>query len=196
MKHSLSEYGCIKGNRQFQEVSTLYSSKMTSVYSGGLVYEYSEEGSGYGLVTISGNQVTKTPDFTALEKEFSQTQSTGDGGYKSNGKPSKCPTRSKTWEVSEFTGDELPSMPSGAQKYMKNGAGKPPGLDGPGSQNAGGISKGTTSGGSGTTSTSASASASSSGAAVALRTGDSMLMPLFACGAVLVFSSLFGASLL
>ncbi|KAI7558038.1 1,3-beta-glucanosyltransferase, partial [Hortaea werneckii] len=36
----LSEYGCITNKRQFNEVSALYSDKMTSVYSGGLVYEY------------------------------------------------------------------------------------------------------------------------------------------------------------
>lgn len=58
---------------------------MTSVYSGGLVYEYSEEGSGYGLVKINGDSVTETSDFTALQKELASSKPSGDGGYKDSG---------------------------------------------------------------------------------------------------------------
>ncbi|KAI5283262.1 beta-glucanosyltransferase, partial [Ascosphaera aggregata] len=46
----LSEYGCNTNTRKFEEVAALYSTKMTGVYSGGLVYEYSQEDSNYGLV--------------------------------------------------------------------------------------------------------------------------------------------------
>ena len=55
---------------------------MTGVYSGGLVYEYSEEGSKYGLVTIDGDDVTEGDDFTALKTAFAGTTNpSGDGGY-------------------------------------------------------------------------------------------------------------------
>ena len=189
---SLSEFGCITNNRKFQEISALYSSQMTSVYSGGLVYEYSEEGSGYGLVTINGNSVSTNSDFTALKSELADNEPpSGDGGYKSNGSPSKCPQRSHTWEVTDFTGEELPTIPDGAKQYMGSGAGKPPGLDGPGSQNAGGTSTGTASAGSG-----AVATASGSSIAVPMMRADSTLKPFLACGAAIFFSTLFGATLL
>jgi len=51
----LSEFGCNRVSpRPFTEVEALYSEKMTHVFSGGLVYEYSEEDNEYGLVEIDG----------------------------------------------------------------------------------------------------------------------------------------------
>jgi hypothetical protein len=80
----MSEYGCITNNRTFQEVSALYNTEMTSVFSGGLVYEYSEEGNGYGLVSISGDTVTPNADFTYLSSAYAaQTNPTGNGGASS-----------------------------------------------------------------------------------------------------------------
>lgn len=194
---SLSEYGCITNKRQFEEVKSLYSDQMTSVYSGGLVYQYSEEGAGYGLVKISGNQVTEKDDFTALQQALNgQKPPQGDGGYKPDGAPSKCPADSNTWEVKDFSGEALPAMPEGAKKYMKNGAGKGPGLDGSGSQNAGGESTGTASAGSGTvTETNSASSSSSQGAAASLRPAEMGMAP-FVISAVVVLSTLFGATLL
>jgi len=63
----LSEYGCNTNTRKFEEVAALYNTEMTSVYSGGLVYEYSEEPNKFGLVSISGSSVTELPDFAALQ---------------------------------------------------------------------------------------------------------------------------------
>ncbi|CAK4034614.1 glycoside hydrolase family 72 [Lecanosticta acicola] len=191
----LSEYGCITNKRQFQEVHALYSNEMTAVYSGGLVYEYSEEGNGYGLVKISGNQVTEMSDFTALQNALSaQKPPSGDGGYKSNGQPSKCPSQSNTWEVKDFTGEALPAMPNGAEKYMQKGAGKGPGLTGDGSQEAGAGSTGTASAGSGTVTSTASPS-SSSGAANAVRPGETSMAP-FVISGVVILCTLLGATLL
>ena len=173
---------------------------MTSVYSGGLVYEYSEEGSGYGLVQISGNTVTEQPDFNSLMTEYSNNKApTGDGGYKSSGQASECPAQSSTWEVKAFTGQQLPTIPDGAQQYMSKGAGKGPGLAGAGSQDAGGASTGTATPGSGqvtaTASNGAAASASASSAANALLMGELGMGP-FVCGAVVLMSTFFGAALL
>jgi hypothetical protein len=40
----MSEFGCTDNPpRTFGEIESLYSKNMTSVYSGGLVYEYTEE---------------------------------------------------------------------------------------------------------------------------------------------------------
>ncbi|KAK4546870.1 beta-glucanosyltransferase [Oleoguttula mirabilis] len=199
----LSEYGCITNTRTFEEVASLYGTEMTPVYSGGLVYEYSEEGSGYGLVTISGDSVTEKTDFTNLMSALANTTApNGDGGYKSSGQVSTCPAESSTWQVTEFTGQELPAIPSGAETYIKNGAGTGPGLAGSGSQNAGGASTGTASAGSGSVTATASSSASSgsvsasaSSAAQALITGDMGFAP-FVCVVVVLISTFFGTTLL
>ncbi|KFZ08106.1 hypothetical protein V501_06117 [Pseudogymnoascus sp. VKM F-4519 (FW-2642)] len=149
----LSEYGCIKpGPRTFEEVKSLYSTDMTAVYSGGLAYEYSEEGSGYGLVKIKDTtSVSELSGFNYLMKAFASTPSpSGDGGYTSTkGKASECPAKSSNWNV---TTADLPTIPKKAAEYMKSDVGKGPGLAGAGSQTSGGdgiSSEGTTRSGSG-----------------------------------------------
>jgi 1,3-beta-glucanosyltransferase GAS5 len=158
----LSEYGCNTNTRKFEEVAALYNTEMTGVYSGGLVYEYSQEASNYGLVQInSDGTITELPDFDALESAYQNTSNpTGDGGYKASGTPSTCPPLSPpSWVVGTTL---IPTMPAGANTYMSNGAGTPPGLNGPGSQNSGttfaynattGGTAGTTSGATNSTST-------------------------------------------
>ncbi|KAF7895462.1 uncharacterized protein EAF01_009424 [Botrytis porri] len=154
----LSEYGCNTNTRAFEEVKSLYGTDMTAVYSGGLVYEYSEEGSKYGLVKIDGGSVTNKDDFTALKSAFAGTANpTGDGGYSSTNKASDCPAQSSTWNV---TSNALPAIPSGAAELMTKGAGKGAGLTGAGSQNAGGTSTGTASAGSGSVTAVATGSSS------------------------------------
>lgn len=180
----LSEYGCNTNTRQFQEVISLYGKDMTPVYSGGLVYEYSEEGSKYGLVKIDGDTVTETPDFVALKSAFSKTSNpSGDGGYNSEGGANDCPTKSSNWNVAD---DALPAIPTAAAAYMKKGAGKGAGLTGPGSQNAGETSPGTATKGSGAVSATAKASSLASG----LTKGSASYKPLIVAGIVVAFSFL------
>lgn len=163
---------------------------MTAVYSGGLVYEYSEEGSKYGLVTISGSTVSEGPDFAALVAAFKGTVNpTGDGGYNAQGASSTCPSKSASWNV---TGDALPAIPSAAAAMMKAGAGKGAGLTGLGSQNGGGTSTGTSTAGSGTVSGSAATSKSAGGR---LNAGPMDKSPLLVSAIVIAFSCL-GAALL
>lgn len=199
----LSEYGCNTNTRTFQEVAALYNTEMTGVYSGGLVYEYSQEASNYGLVEISGNSVTELPDFTALQTAYKGTSDpTGDGGYNATGGASGCPAYdAPNWLVQN---DTLPAIPDGAVKYMTQGAGTGPGLSGAGSQNAGGASTGTASAGSGqasqtgssgSSSSSGSGSSSSSSAAVPMTISGWSAAP-FVCGAVVIASTVFGAVLL
>lgn len=169
---------------------------MTGVYSGGLVYEYSEEGSKYGLVTISGDSVTEKDDFTALKSAFQGTTNpTGDGGYSSTNKASDCPAQSSTWNV---TSDNLPAIPSDAAKLMKSGAGKPAGLTGAGSQNAGGTSTGTATAGSG--SVTAVATGSSSATSTKKSNAGNSLAPMdkspMVLGALIASLTFVGAALL
>ena len=191
---SLSEYGCNTNTRDFVEVASLYSTDMTAVYPGGLVYEYSNEDSNYGLVTISGSDVSTLPDFDALKSALAGTSSpTDDGGYNSTGGASGCPAYSEpNWLVKD---DSLPSIPDGAKDFMTKGAGTGPGLTGAGSQNAGGASTGTASAGSGQATKTGSSGASSTNGAGSLRPAEFSFAPL-AVAAVVVVSSMFGATLL
>lgn len=190
----LSEYGCNTNKRQFQEVSSLYSTQMTAVYSGGLVYEYSEEGSNYGLVKINGNDVTEKDDYTELKNALKKSPTPeGDGNYNSTGGASGCPASDPpNWDVSN---DALPAIPSPAKKFMTDGAGKGPGFSGSGSQDQGTKSAGTATPGSGSASAADSDSVSTSkGAAANLRAPELTVTPVI-CSAVVALFTLFGASL-
>jgi hypothetical protein len=190
----LSEYGCNKGTREFNEVASIYGTDMTAVYSGGLVYEYSQEESNYGLVKLENGKVTEMTDFTTLKNAFAKTPApSGDGGYKSNGKASDCPAKSSTWNVT-ISANQLPAFPSKAQDYLKNGCGKGPGLKGAGSQNAGPASTELAGESDGAvTSGSANAPTQSKGAAASLRP-DFGFAP-FVCGAIVLVSTLLGGAL-
>lgn len=197
----LSEYGCNTNEREWQEVSALYSTKMTGVYSGGLVYEYSQEDSDYGLVKIDGDDLKELSDFDALKTAFEKTSNhEGDGGYNKTGGANACPKKDKHWKVDS---DTLPAIPEPAKKYMKDGAGKGDGFSGSGSQSKGTSSTGTAEPGSasvdgsdysGSGSDSSSSSTSSAGAAAGLR-APSLTMAPVVVGLVTITSTLFGASL-
>ena len=66
-----SEYGCNKVMpRVFDEVAALYGDEMTAL-SGGLVYEYSQEESDYGLAIINDNgTVSLRSDYDSLQKQL------------------------------------------------------------------------------------------------------------------------------
>ncbi|KAF2470050.1 1,3-beta-glucanosyltransferase Gel1 [Lindgomyces ingoldianus] len=193
----LSEYGCITNTRKFEEVKSLYSTQMTGVYSGGLVYEYSEEGSKYGLVSLNGNNVKELDDFNALKSALAGTQApNGGGGYKATGAASTCPTKSSTWNVT-IAANQLPALPKDASKYFSNGAGKGPGLAGAGSQTSGSktIQLADAASGAVTASGTAAAAKGSKGAASSVRMGESSVAPLV-CGLVFLVSTIFGATLI
>lgn len=130
----LSEYGCNKQlPRTFPEVADLYSDKMSSVYSGGLVYEYSEEENHYGLVQLNGDSVQVKQDFNNLKSQFaSNPNPTGSAGAETTRQPASCPTYQEgTWDVQDGS---LPPMPTDAQYILEHGAGWGLGLNGPDTQ--------------------------------------------------------------
>ncbi|KAF2865739.1 Glucanosyltransferase-domain-containing protein [Massariosphaeria phaeospora] len=131
----LSEFGCITNKREWKEINSLYGDDMTSVYSGGLAYEYTEEPNGYGLVSLENGEIKTNDDFDTLKKQYAAVKTpSGSGGFKENGKASECPPADDEWEV---TSTILPEIPSKALDMMKKGAGTAPGLDGDGSHFAG-----------------------------------------------------------
>jgi len=90
---------------------------MTSVFSGGLVYEYSQEPNNYGLVQISDDRgsVEKLADFEALKKQFAATKNpSGNGGYREDLDIAECPEFvTGRWEAN----NTLPTLPQAAEKY-------------------------------------------------------------------------------
>ncbi|KAJ2901236.1 beta-glucanosyltransferase Gel1 [Zalerion maritima] len=133
----LSEWGCTANGRDFNELSALNSDKMTGVYSGGLMYEYTVEDSGYGIAkVVSDSEIETTDEYDLFKEALAEYPApTGDGGAASTTHAVDCPPQSDDWSVDPDS--SLPAMPSGAEKYLENGAGDGPGLTGSGSQTAG-----------------------------------------------------------
>jgi cobalamin biosynthesis Mg chelatase CobN len=133
------------------------------------------------------------------------TDPTDGGGYTTDGATQTCPDSSDDWDTSPFTGSALPAMPTGAEKYMEDGAGTGPGLTGDGSQDASGGSSSTASSGAGAVSTtygsgasatgSSGSSTSSGAAASAVHLTGTDMAPL-ACVGIMFVSMLAGAALL
>lgn len=131
----LSEYGCNENKRDFGEIKALMSPEMTSVYSGGLMYEYTYEANKYGIVKINGDKIEELEEFAAFQKAMKDFPApTGLAGAQTQQKTSKCPAKDQFWHIDT---ESLPAFPKDAQKYLDQGAGKGPGLNGRGSQNSG-----------------------------------------------------------
>lgn len=189
----LSEWGCNKNRpRKFEEVSAMMSSEMTGVYSGGLMYEYSLEENDYGIVEIKNGKVERLDEFDLFKEQLANNADpTGDGGAASESHAVDCPPRDPDWDVDP---DNVPSMPEEAEKFMKSGAGDGPGLNGPGSQQAGDSGTSTaseTEGQPSPTSSSSGGDDDDEGAGVTVRA----MSPLLVTGLTLSFS-LLGALLL
>jgi hypothetical protein len=97
---------------------------MTPVLSGGLVYEYSQETSDYGLVNINSNGSAQLlPDFNTLQSQFNTLNVTALQGLKAENTTVVPPTcaaslLSNSTFDSNFT---LPAVPSGVSDLIKNG---------------------------------------------------------------------------
>ncbi|KAH8791634.1 Glucanosyltransferase-domain-containing protein [Hyaloscypha finlandica] len=96
-----AEYGCNQVQpRQFTEVQAIYGKNMTGVWSGGIVYMYFQETNDFGLVTVSGDTVTKLADFTALSKQLALAtpSSTNSANYVvTNTAAQACPATGANW---------------------------------------------------------------------------------------------------
>ncbi|OXV11227.1 hypothetical protein Egran_01010 [Elaphomyces granulatus] len=107
-----AEYGCNTVRpRQFSEVAALFGDTMTKVWSGGVVYMYFEEANNYGLVSVSGNSVSKLPDYSYLSQEMASVTATGVSNsayHPSNTAAQSCPTVDSKWAASE----KLPPSPN------------------------------------------------------------------------------------
>lgn len=108
-----SEYGCIQPPkaRTFDDVPILYGDKMNDVWSGGIVYMYFEVGNHYGLVSTSGDSVSKKPDFDNLSSQMKKVTATGvnSADYKVTTTVGRsCPTVGTDWMAASV----LPPSPN------------------------------------------------------------------------------------
>ncbi|KAM3124191.1 hypothetical protein CJJ07_000645 [Candidozyma auris] len=104
----MSEYGCNRVKpRKFQEIGTIFSDKMTDVWSGGIVYMYFEEANKYGLVSTDGNSVSTMTDYSYYSEQMNKISpnlAKSDDVSVDKSKTFECPASAKTWEAS-------PSLP-------------------------------------------------------------------------------------
>lgn len=125
-----SEYGCNQPYpRVFTEVPALYGPVVTPVLSGGLVYEYSQETSNYGLVTLNSDGTADLlADYDTLQKQFSTINGTALQGMTASNttnSPPDCAASliSDPGFSNNFT---IPAVPSGVQALIDNGIQNPP----------------------------------------------------------------------
>lgn len=89
------------------------SDEMTSVYSGGLMYEYAMEENGFGIAELGPGGVKEDAGFSKFASALSAHPApTGDGGYTSTTHSVSCPTAGGDWLVDSTL---LPAIPDGAK---------------------------------------------------------------------------------
>ncbi|CAK7270448.1 Glycolipid anchored surface protein 4 precursor [Sporothrix epigloea] len=120
-----SEYGCnVPAPRIFTEVGTIYSDQMTPVFSGGVVYEYANEVSDFGLVNISSDgTIDILQDFYTLQNQYNKVDFKTVQTTKANGTDATAPVcSSKLITTKGFeTNFTLPKLPPGAAEILAKG---------------------------------------------------------------------------
>ncbi|KGO64439.1 Glycoside hydrolase, superfamily [Penicillium italicum] len=120
-----SEYGCndVKP-RIFTEVQALYGVEMTQAFSGGLVYEWTQEKNEYGLVKVNDSKtVTTLIDYDNFQKQLNKLDMDrimSSNATQANVKPEECST-SLIKHKSFYNAWDLPEVPSKVSDYIKNG---------------------------------------------------------------------------
>ena len=120
-----SEYGCNKVlPRTFEEVQTLYGPQMTEVMSGGLVYEFSQEDSNFGLVALYENQTAQLrTDYDNLQMQYNKLNLTLLQSGNSTATTLTPPTCQSSLITSSsfYSNFSIPSLPQGGQDLINNG---------------------------------------------------------------------------
>ncbi|KAH8601308.1 glycolipid anchored surface protein [Bisporella sp. PMI_857] len=125
-----SEYGCnVPYPRIWTEVPSLYGPQVTPVLSGGVVYEYTQEKSNYGLVNLYSNGSVKyLPDFEVLQAQFNTLNTTliqGVTATNTSVVPPTCKSSLITTKSGFTTNFTIPAVPPGVQTLIDNGIANP-----------------------------------------------------------------------
>lgn len=119
-----SEYGCNEVQpRVFEEVQALYGPEM-SVMSGGLVYEYSQEESDYGLVVVNPDGTIRLrQDFGNLQDQLNQINITLVQTANSTATTLRPPTCDESLiTFPQFSKSfDIPDAPEGLDDVISNG---------------------------------------------------------------------------
>ena len=124
-----SEYGCNQPSpRYFDEVPVLYGPQMT-VLSGGLVYEWTQESSNFGLIqTYSNNSAQLLGDYDTLRGKYNTLNVKlleSSNSTATSLQPPPC--SSNLISGDGFSTDfNIPNTPSGADSLISNGIPNPP----------------------------------------------------------------------
>ncbi|KAK4115471.1 glycoside hydrolase family 72 protein [Canariomyces notabilis] len=126
-----SEYGCnTPSPRVFTEVGTIYGSQMTGVFSGGIVYEYTQESNNYGLVEMNEDGTAKLRgDFETLQAQYAKLNFTEIQSQKPpTGETPKPPACSPSLITTKGFNNNftIPVPPPGAEEIIKNGVSPKP----------------------------------------------------------------------
>ncbi|OJJ45063.1 hypothetical protein ASPZODRAFT_17975 [Penicilliopsis zonata CBS 506.65] len=120
-----SEYGCNTVQpRYFTEVQALYGKDMIQSFSGGLVYEWTEESNDYGLVQLNDNgTVTLLVDYEHLRTQYDAIDLT----LITESNSTQTSVEAVDCAADLISGDDflnafdLPARPSGVQDLIDNG---------------------------------------------------------------------------
>ncbi|KAI9724038.1 MAG: hypothetical protein M1812_000756 [Candelaria pacifica] len=124
-----SEYGCNKVKpRIWTEVQALYGSQMTGVFSGGIVYEWTQEENDFGLAVFNDNgTVQLRTDFDNLQIQLNKLNvTTLEKGNASATAVTPPQCSSGLITSSSFSNKFIiPDPPNGAADLIKNGISNP-----------------------------------------------------------------------
>lgn len=116
----LSEFGCnLVTPREFTEVEAIFGSEMTDVWSGGVVYEWTQENNNYGLVKVDSGKAELLTDYNNLQKALAKAKPKGVNmdAFNEERQAPQCPQHSENWKAST----DLPPTPSaGACECMRD----------------------------------------------------------------------------
>jgi len=124
-----SEFGCNKPSpRVFTEIGTIYSDQMMPTFSGGIVYEYAQEVSDFGLVKINDDgSADILNDFYTLRDQYAKVDFKSIQSTKASSTAGKTPACSAKLITTQgfITNFTLPSLP-GTQSLISKGVSPTP----------------------------------------------------------------------
>ncbi|RDA82564.1 hypothetical protein CP532_4300 [Ophiocordyceps camponoti-leonardi (nom. inval.)] len=118
-----SEYGCNQpAPRYWNETMAIYS-QMATVFSGGVVYEWTQGSNNYGLVKVEGDDVTVLGDYNRLKSQWAKVDWKAVQSQKAAGTAPPPPAcQSGLIKEKGFKNSfDLPQVPPGAQGLIDHG---------------------------------------------------------------------------